>query len=182
MDPSAFDRSFRRRLNEAVAGIKNRSFQAFTDLQNLARINPQYPGMGDILEQAEVDMGYRPPPPNPRDLARSHELTLMAQNMVYLKNRSLYPFALELLNRALELDPHNNQALALKDHVQTTMGGRETIVLDDNAEHDYQRAVMALHQGDPITALSILQRLLQNPRYRDSTKLIALQRRIESVL
>ncbi|MDR2759222.1 MAG: hypothetical protein LBB78_07575 [Spirochaetaceae bacterium] len=181
-DPSAFNRSFQRRLEEAVAGIKNRSSQAFTDLQTLAGINPQYPGMAGILEQAEIDMGYRPSLPNSLDLVKSNELTTMAQNMVYSKNRSLYPFALELLNQALQLNPDNGQAMVLKDRVQTDLGGTETIVLDDDAEQDYQRAVRELQQGNPITALSIIQQLLRNPRYRNSAKIIALQRRIESVL
>ncbi|MDR2068435.1 MAG: hypothetical protein LBP71_01025 [Spirochaetaceae bacterium] len=181
-DPSTFNRSFRRRLDKALAGIRNRSLEAFADLQNLARINPQYPGMGEILEQAELDMGYRPPPPNPQDLAQSDELTAMAQNMVYPKDRNLYPFALELLNQALQLNPHNDQAMAIKDQIQTSIGGAETIVLDAAAEADYQRAVRALQQGNPITALSILRQLLQNPRYRNSAKIIALQRRIESAL
>ncbi|MFP3089776.1 hypothetical protein LQZ21_05560 [Treponema sp. TIM-1] len=181
-NPSAFNRSFRRRLDEAVAGIKRRSRDAFDDLQTLALINPQYPGLGDILDQAELDMGYRLPPPNPQDLAQSNELTVAAENMIDPQDRSQYPFALELLNQALRLNPHNRQALALRDYVQTGMGETEAIVLDDDAEADYQRAVQELQEGNPITALSIIRQLLRNPRYRNSTKIIALQRRIESVL
>ncbi|MDR2630959.1 MAG: hypothetical protein LBC60_08565 [Spirochaetaceae bacterium] len=180
-DPPAFTQSFQRRLDEAVAGIKDRSPQAFTDLQNLAVINPRYPGMEDILEQAEIDMGYRPSP-YPLDLAQSRELTTMAQRMVYTDNRSLYPFALELLNQALGLNPHNNQAAVLKGRLKTFIRGTEGPDLDGDAEQDYQRAVRALQQGNPLTALSILQQLLQNPRYRNVTKIIALRRRIESVL
>jgi tetratricopeptide (TPR) repeat protein len=181
-DPAAFDRSFRRHLAEAAAGTKARSLQAFVDLHSLASIDPQYPGIQDMLEQAEKDMGYRPLPSNPRDLAQSDKLTLEAQNMVYGRNQDQYPLALEKLNQALRLNPYNNQAVALKERLQTTLEGMEAAVLDSGAERDYQRAVLALQQGNPITALSILRELLRDPRYRNTAKIIALQRRIESVL
>ncbi|MDR0689772.1 MAG: hypothetical protein LBG08_05860 [Spirochaetaceae bacterium] len=133
IDPDTFDRSFRRRLSQAVAGIKERSLRAFEDLKNLAAIDPRYPGMGDILEQAEITMGYRSPPADPQDPAESDELTGI-------------------------------------------------IVLDSSAERDYQRAVQALQRGNPITALSIVEQLLRNPRYRDVSKILELRRRIELVL
>jgi tetratricopeptide (TPR) repeat protein len=181
-NPTAFDRTFRRHLAEAVAGTKVQSLQAFVDLHSLAAIDPQYPGIKEILEQAEKDMGYRPLPPNPRALSQSNELTLEAQNIVYSQTRDHYSLALEKLDQALRLNPYNNQALALKDRLQTAAEEMEVIVLDSSAERDYQRAVLALQQGNPITALSILRQLLRDPRYRNAPKIIALQRRIESVL
>jgi tetratricopeptide (TPR) repeat protein len=181
-DPSAFNRSFPKHLAEAVAGTKVQSLQAFVDLHSLASIDPQYPGIQDMLEQAEKDMGYRPLPPNPRDLAQSDKLTLEAQNMVYGRNQDHYPSALEKVNQALRLNPYNNQAVALKERLQTALEEMEAAVLDSGAERDYQRAVLALQQGNPITALSILRELLRDPRYRNTAKIIALQRRIESVL
>jgi tetratricopeptide (TPR) repeat protein len=182
MDPDTFNRSFQRRLSQAAAGIKERSLQAFGDLKNLAAINPQYPGMGNILEQAEIAMGYRPPPPNPQDLAKSDELIAAAQAIVYTNNQGQYPLALEQLDQALRLNPYNHQALVLKDRVQIALTGRGTIVLDNNAEREYQRAVQALQRGNPIVALSIVQQLLRNPQYRNASKILELQRRIELVL
>jgi tetratricopeptide (TPR) repeat protein len=181
-DPAAFDRTFQLRLSEAVAGTKAQSLDAFIDLQNLAAIDPWYPDIGNILEQAEKDMGYRPLPPNPRDLAQSDELTLEAQALVYSRNRDQYPLALEKINRALRLNPYNNQAAALKDRLQTAAEETDLTALDKGAEQDYQRAVLALRQGNPITALSILRQLLRDPRYRNTEKITALRRRIESVL
>jgi tetratricopeptide (TPR) repeat protein len=182
MDPAAFDRSFRQRLAAAVAGTGERSLRAFEDLQRLALLHPRYPGMADILEQAEIAMGYRPPPPPPQDLARSRELVAEVWAIVYQNSLVQYPFALEQVDQALRLDPHNSQAAALKEHIQTVLAEQEDLILDNGAEQEYQQAVRELHRGNPLTALSIVQRLLREPRYRSSTKIIALQRRIESAL
>jgi hypothetical protein len=181
-DPNAFNASFQRRFNEAVAGTRRGSVESFADLQNLAEINPQYPGIRNAVVQAEIDMGYRPPPPDPRALARSNELTAAARVIVEGNVRAQFPIALEQLNEALSLNPSNNQAMSLKDRVQTELGGGGSVVLSSTAEAEYQRAVRELQQGNTFVALAIVQQLLQDPQNRNSTRLLELQRRIESIL
>jgi tetratricopeptide (TPR) repeat protein len=180
-DPAAFTVSFQRRFSEAVAGTRRRSQEAFADLQNLAVINPRYPGMAAAINQAEIDMGIRPPPPDPGDLAQSNELTAAARAIINSNVRAQFPVALEQLNRALELNPNNGSAMTEKDRVQTMMGGGDSIVLDSAVEGEYQRAVRELQQGNTIVAMAIVQQLLQDPRNR-TTRILDLQRRIESVL
>jgi tetratricopeptide (TPR) repeat protein len=181
-DPAAFDRSFKRWLSEAVAGVGEQSLRAFEDLQSLALLNPRYPGMADILEQAEIVMGYRPPPPSSRDLALSRDLAVAAQAIVSGHNQARYLLAREQVDQALRLDPRNDLAVDLKARIQAALAEMGALVPEGGAEQEYQRAVRELHQGNPLTALSIVQQLLQEPRYRNSPKLIALRRRIESVL
>jgi hypothetical protein len=182
IDPNAFNASFQRRFNEAIAGTRRGSVESFADLQNLAEINPQYPGIRNAVTQAEIDMGYRPPPPDPRALARSNELTSAARVIVDGNVRAQFPIALEQLNEALVLNPSNSTARSLKDRVQTELGGGGSVVLSSTAEAEYQRAVRELQQGNSIVALAIVQQLLQDPQNRNSTRLLELQRRIESVL
>jgi tetratricopeptide (TPR) repeat protein len=179
-NPAAFNHAFRRRLAEAITGTREGSPRAFRDLQNLAALNPRYPGLGAVLDQAEIDMGYRPLPPDPRTLARSEELTGSARRVLQDHNRGQYPAALEQLNHALSLNPGNAQALVLKDRLQIALGGPG--ILEGAAEGDYQQAVRALHQGNPLIALAILESLLRNPRYQHSARLEDLRRRIESAL
>ncbi|MDR3161541.1 MAG: hypothetical protein LBU28_08015 [Spirochaetaceae bacterium] len=179
-NPAAFNQAFRRRLAEAIAGTREASPRAFRDLRNLAALNPRYPGMGAILEQAEIDMGCRFPPPDPQALARSDELIGSARRLLRDHNRGQYPIALEQVNHALSLNPGSLQALVLRDRLRIALGGSG--VLDRAAEDDYQRAVRALHQGNPLIALAILEDLLRDPRYQHSARLEDLRRRIESVL
>ncbi|MDR1898579.1 MAG: hypothetical protein LBQ55_01065, partial [Treponema sp.] len=179
-DRPAFDASFERRFNEAVAGTKRESVEAFADLQNLAEINPRYPGMAAALVQAEIDMGIRPPPPDPRDLARSTELTASARRIVEENITVQFEVALTQLDQALQLNPNNTLAMSLKDRLQSQRGGGGG--LDTASEAEYQRAVRELQQGRSLVALSIVQQLLQNPQNRNSVRILELQRRIQSVL
>jgi hypothetical protein len=181
-DPAAFNSSFQRRLNDAIAGTRQRSLESFADLQNLAELNPRYPGIQNALIQAEIDMGRRPAPPNPVTLARSNELTAAARKIVEANLRLQFDVALRQLNEALALNPDNTQAMALKDRVQTEMGGSGNIVLSSAAEGEYQRAVRELQQGNTLVALAIVEQLLQDSRNRNSTRILELERRIHSVL
>jgi hypothetical protein len=180
-DRPAFEASFQQRLNTAVAGTKRKSTEAYADLQNLAVINPRYPGMRAILNQAEIDMGIRPPPPDPRDLARSAELAGQAQAIINANVRAQFEVAKELLGEAIRLNPNNGAASEALDRVNNLIGGSDTIVLTNNAEAEFQRAVREFQQGNTIVAMSIVQQLLQDPRNRIS-KILDLQRRIESML
>jgi hypothetical protein len=182
MDPAAFSASFQRRLSEAVAGVRRGSVESFADLQNLAEINPNYPGIRSMVVQAEIDMGYRPAPPDPRSLARSDELTAAARGILDRNVRSQFPVALEQLNQALALNPSNSQAMSLKDRVQTELGGGGSVVLNSAAEREYQRAVQALQQGNTLVAMTIVRHLLQDAENQNSRRILDLQRRIESIL
>jgi hypothetical protein len=182
MDPAAFNASFQRRLNEAVSGTRQGSVESFADLQNLFQLNPDYPGIRGMVVQAEIDIGYRPAPPDPRSLARSGELAATARGIVDRNLRSQFPVALELLNQALALNPSNSQAMSLKDRVQTEMGGGASVVLSSAAEQEYQRAVQALQQGNTLVAMNIVRQLLLDEKNRDSKRILDLQKRIESIL
>jgi tetratricopeptide (TPR) repeat protein len=181
-DPAAFNASFQRRLNDAIAGTRQKSLESFADLQNLAELNPRYPGIQNALVQAEIDMGRRPAPPNPVTLARSNELTTAARRIVENNARLQFEVALRQLNEALTLNPNNTQAMSLKDRVQTEMGGSGNIVLSSAAEGEYQRAVRELQQGNTLVALAIVEQLLQDSRNRNSTRILELERRIHSIL
>ena len=185
-NPDAFNADFQRRLSEAVAGAKKKDVSSFAKLQNLAEINPGYPGIKGMVVQAEIDLGYRPPPPDNRALTRAAELVASARAIIDRNDRTRFPAALAQLNQALVLNPANSQASALKDRLQTSPGGGSggggaPLVLSSAAEREYQRAVRELQQGNTLVAMTIVQELLQDPRNR-TTRLQDLQRRIQSYL
>ncbi|GHV68483.1 hypothetical protein AGMMS49928_08110 [Spirochaetia bacterium] len=183
-DPPAFNESFAQRLREAVAGTapNRRSVEAFADLQNLAEINPRYPGIREAVFQAEINMGNRLPPPDPQSLDRARDLVQQAQGIINTNARSQFPIAMEQLSQALRLDPNSAQAMFEKDRLQTLIGGEGSIILDSADEQEYQRAVRELQQRNNLTALAIVQRLLEKPKNKNSPKILELQRRIESAL
>jgi tetratricopeptide (TPR) repeat protein len=181
-DPAAFNASFEQRMRTAIAGTKQRSIESFAELQNLAEINPRYTGIRGILTQAEIDMGYRPPPPDPRALARSRELSSSANRILEGNNTTLFEVALTQVNEAIALNPENAEAMRVKDRLLNRMNVPGAIVLSSEDELEYQRAVRELQAGNNLVAFTVVERLMQNPRNRNITKLIELQRRIQSVL
>jgi len=181
-DPAAFNAAFEQRLNTALAGTRRRSIESFADLQNLAEINPRYPNIRGILNQAEVDMGYRPPPPNPANIARSNELTSSASRILDGNLSMQYEVALEQINEAIRLNPDNAEAARVKDRLLNRMSVPGAIVLTREDEEDYQRAMRELQAGNNLVAFALVERLMQNPGNRNITKLIELQRRIQSVI
>ncbi|MDR1587024.1 MAG: hypothetical protein LBS57_06190, partial [Treponema sp.] len=181
-DLPAFNASFDRRVQEARAGTKRRSAESFADLQNLAEINSRYPNMAAILTEAEIDMGYRLPPPNPRDLARSVELTRAAQQVLEGNIRAQYEVALRQVTEALTLNPNNSSATSIKDRLQILIGGNTEVVMDSNTRQDYDRALREFTQRNYLVANAIVQQLLQNPRNRNIPQIIELQRRIQPLL
>ena len=181
-DLPSFNAAFQQRISEAVAGTKAKSAESFAELQDLAEINPRYPRIQDILNQAEIDMGLRPPPPNPADLARSTELTRTAQTNINSRDTLRYQIANTQLDEALKLNPNNSQAQSLMDQLQILMTGTGRIVLSSYAQEQYNSALQEYLRGNYLTANAIVQQLLQNPEYQNSIQIQDLKRRIDAVL
>jgi hypothetical protein len=183
-DRRAFNADFERRLRDAIAGTKRRTMESYADILNLAEINPTYPGIRNIVFQAEVDMGIRPPPPNPADIARSRELTASANRILEQNLTSEFEIALTLINEAITLNPNNTDAPRIKDRIlgRSNTTERSSVVLSTEDEAQYQMAVQQLTAGNNLTAYAIVERLMQNPRNRNVPKVIDLQRRIQLTL
>lgn len=182
LDPAAFNAAFEQRLRTAIAGTRQRSIEAFADLQNLAEINPRYPNIRAILTQAEIDMGFRPPPPNPANIARSRELTASVNRILDGNVTTLYEAALTQIDEAIALNPNNMEATLSKDRLLSRMSVPSAIVLTSEDEEIFQRAMREFQAGNNLVAYALVESLMQNPGNRNITKLVDLQRRIQSVL
>ena len=182
LDPAAFNASFEQRMRSAIAGTRQRSMESFADLQNLAEINPRYPNLRAIITQAEIDMQIRPPPPNPADVARSRELTASANRIYETGVSTQYQIALRQLNEAITLNPNNTEASRIRDRLLNSMFEPNAIVLTNEDEAEYQRALREHNAGNNLVAWALVERLMQNPRNRNITKVVELQQRIRSVL
>jgi hypothetical protein len=148
----------------------------------LYKLDPAYPGIKRLVDEIEVYLGIQIPPPDPKALARSSELTRSAQKIYDANTRSMFQIALDQLDEAIKLNPDNQNAIALKDRVQTAIGGQSVAVLSGNDEAKYQQAVLELQKGNKITASALVEQLLQNPKSRNSAKIQDLKKRIDSQL
>lgn len=182
IDPSSFMTFFGQKVLTIRANYRIEKQTSYSDLLDLYQINPSYPGLKKLLDEVEIYLGVRIPPPDPKALARSAELTKAAQKIYDANNRNLFQVALDQLDEAIKLNPDNNGAIALKDRVQTAIGGKSVAVLSGEDEAKYQQAVQELQKGNKITASALVEQLLQNPKSRNSAKIQDLKKRIDSLL
>jgi hypothetical protein len=160
---------------------ESHSAEAYAVLQNLSVINPRYQGLQSAIYEAELTLGIRLPPADPADLRRSAELTASARNLINSGVQASLSIAIEQLNQALVLSPENDEASALKEQAQLRMGSG-SVVMSSATQQEYLRAIQELQRGNTVRAFSIVQQLLADPQNRNSSKLLELRRRIESIL
>jgi hypothetical protein len=94
----------------------------------------------------------------------------------------VFQVALSQLDEAIRLNPDNQEAITLKDRMQTAVGGQAVAVLSAKDEERYQQAVRELQRGNKITASALVEQLMQSPGSRNSAKIADLKRRIDSQL
>jgi hypothetical protein len=181
IDP-AFEQKFRSQVDAAFQSVmRDTSVEAYATLKNLAVINPNYPGMNDLLYRAGVHFGEIIPPPSAADIARSNQLNASARRIIDSNVQSQFSAALEMLNEAIRLNPGNNTTAQLIDRVETLMGGTSTIMVSADKEK-YNTAVREFQLGNRLIAQRLVDELLMNPRNRNSSELIQLKERIEAFL
>ncbi len=186
IDPVAFQEQFTQKFQQAQADYRSTatSSRAYIDLLDLYEINPNYPGLEDFIYVVELELGIILPPPNLAAISQSDTLTREAENIYDSGARDEITLnnALALLSEAIDLNADNQDALILLDRINTSLGGAAVIVLSSEAENLYQQAVQELSNGNTITAAALVTQLLQLPGVENSSKIIDLQRRVESLL
>lgn len=156
----------------------------YNDLLTLKSVNPRFAGIDAAIYDAELQLGYRLPPPKASDLARSRDLTANAKSIMDKRNKLLYPDALNYLNQAIALWPQNTQAQSLIDLLQ--QGGSVTapegkgFTPSDNVQ--YQKAVVLYNKGQYLEARTIVDKLRANARNKENAQLLALNKKIEEAL
>ncbi|MDR2510161.1 MAG: hypothetical protein LBC77_05910 [Spirochaetaceae bacterium] len=183
-DPNTFEVLFRQRYAAAVAGTKRGARESYFELENLAEINPSFPGISAALNEAKYDVGLLQRPLD--RAAETESANLLAQaRRTFSRGRAGYAEALRLAGRALSVNPNNTGAMQLVDRLRLAIRDeqvRNAVVADQNAEQEYLAAVREFQRGNSITAMTIIQRLLQNPAYKNNTRFNELYRRIAATL
>ena len=181
-DPESFKNAFAAKYAEAKAGLQNSPREAYSQLQDLSAIDPNYPGLKGLLYDAEITLGLRLPPPDPAKTRRAASLVAAARSIVDSGDTGRFSFALEQLNEAVGLDPNNNQASALRDRILTFQGGSSQIVLSSYAEEQYRVAVQQFQDGNYLQANATVERLLTDAKNKKSQKILDLYKKIQARL
>lgn len=181
-DPTVFKQTFALKFEEASAGLRTNPREAYSQLQDLAAIDPRYPGMKDALTRAEIILGIRLAPADPAKVRRANALIAAAKAIVDSGDTGRFAAALTQINEAIELDPNNDRALTIKDRIQTAQGGTAQLALSSYAEEQYRLAVEEFQNGNYLQANAIIERLLQDAKNKRSQKINDLYKKIQARL
>ena len=181
-DPVVFKQTFAAKFQEYKAGIEVNPREAYSNLQDLAAIDPKYPGLSAAINTAEMALGLRAAPVDKTKVRQANALVAAAKAIVDSGDSGRYSFALTQVNEALRLDPNNDNAIALKDKLQGLIGGTEQLVLSSYAEGQYRAAILEFQNGNYLQANAIVQQLLLDPKNQKSTKIIDLSKKIQARL
>jgi hypothetical protein len=182
IDPTSFRQEFADKYNAAKAGLKAPTNDIYAQLTDLASIDPKYPGLQDAIYQAEILLGRRLPPPDPAKQRQARDLVTQARAIVDSGDAGRFQVALDQIARAIQLDPNNVDAPPLKDRILTYQGSAAQVVLSSYAEEQYRLAVQEFQNGNFLQANAIVEQLLQDPKNRNSQKLLDLSKRIKARL
>ena len=173
-----FDEVFASRYEQAVSRIDEVGpLEAYSELEVLAEINPDYPGIQEQIRQLEIALNLRENPIDQANINRSAELFQRAQQLS-TGTRDEAVVAISLLEDAVDLNPNNSDAKFLLDQLRIQLGGQATVALTSADEQQYRRAQTLFSQGRALQALQITERLLQDADNRTYPPLVELRRRI----
>ncbi len=179
-DPQNFAATFKQKFDQAVGELKTNPQDAYIALKDLQVIEPNYQGLNQALYQAEILTGIKRPPPDPAKVTESNNLYQKAFDIVRQNVRAQFPIALSYLNKAIELDPNNQQAASLKDRISIDQGAATTVVLSSTDQVQFKLAQEQFIAKSYYEALRIVNQLLKDPANQNYSPLIELKRRIES--
>ncbi|MFP4490439.1 MAG: hypothetical protein ACLFNZ_03110 [Spirochaetaceae bacterium] len=181
-EPDDFNTIIQERLSAAQEKIETVPEEAYRELKEIEEIRPDLDGLEQAIYDAEIETGIRTPPPDPEKLARAEELYEDAQQIVEDDERAQFPVAVSYLNEAIELDPDFQEAINLKDRIQSGQGGGVRVVLSSVDQQKMRRAENLFIESRYYEASALVEQLLQDEENAKNPKLLELKRRIESKL
>ncbi|MFW5801334.1 MAG: hypothetical protein ACOCVC_04840 [Spirochaeta sp.] len=182
LDPDGFQQTFEARYNDALERRATDPENALVDLQDLATIQPDYPGIDQAIYQLEITLGLRQAPVDRSAEIESRNLVSRARQVAAGGSREQLQAAVGLLEEAIQLNPENQDAIVLLDEYRIRIGGRVTTSISFEAQQRFRRAEDLFVQGDIAASYAIVQQLLQSQQNQRYTPLINLQRRLENRL
>jgi len=186
-DPAKFEEEFEQKVETAIAQSKNKDTmsQAYNTLTDYYNLEPDYPGLKNILYNLEIELGMRQRPVDNSAASRSTRLTNQAERQFNNagSNESKLNAALDLVNEALKLNPNNSAAQALKDRISLKIGSSSVIVLSSSDQNLLTQAKKAYQAGNIDSANTFMLRLLNsNPDNIKVKEVADLNNKIKSQL
>jgi tetratricopeptide (TPR) repeat protein len=166
--------------NDALRRRSESPQEAYATLKDIEQLLPNYPGLQTAIANLEIALGFRIPPPDPAKISQSRDLYLQARSIWDRNQRDLYDSALDVLNEAIQLNPDNRDAVALKDRLLVATGGERVDVLSSDDQRLLREAEAKYLAGDYFEALVIIELLLRKPSNQNNQEILDLEKRIRA--
>ncbi len=183
-DIDEYNRDLREVVNEARVAINTPTAgDAYTQLQTIKKLEPEYPGLDDLIYQAEINLGLRAPPQTEEKRNLALDLYNEALEIYNTGDREDYSEALDRLNQALVIEPEYTDARELRNTINSEKGGTVTTTLSSSEDMQfYLQAVKLVGDNRPEQALPIIRRLWNNEANRNYKGLVDLKSSVERAL
>jgi len=182
-NPENFPTLFKQNFDAAEARSKNSATAAtaYSDLQDLDKIEPNYPGMATAIKQVRILLRIDQPAVDPKDLAQSRVLVSQATRLVNTGKPAQLVAAQIQVRQALALDPRNGEAQALSDRINLLLKPNvvtltPTQVGELNAILDLLRAQRTLDALSQLTEFKA-----KYPGVENEARVKEAERRIKAV-
>ncbi|MCH5291797.1 MAG: hypothetical protein J1D88_08620 [Treponema sp.] len=188
LDRETFDRNFATHVNELKkVDFKKRdsvATTAYLDLQDLYAVNPGYPGLSSLIQNAEYDLNLRKRPVPAASVKRSDTMMQDARKLVAQagSDSAKIEQARAAVQQVLQLNPANSEAKALLDELKIKQGGQDPGVLSSEDEQLYRQASYYYRNNYISRANEIMAQLWAKESNRTSTKVSKLKRWIDKSL
>lgn len=174
-----FEEIFKARYDQAVGRLGEATpVEVYAELEVLADINPDYPGIQDQMHQLEITLNLREDPVDQIRIAQAASLFQRAETLAQSGTRDESLVAISLLEEAITINPGSTDAQYLLDELRISLGGQAQVALSTSDEQQYRRAETLFSQGRVLQALQIVEGLLANEDNQNYPPLVDLRRRI----
>ncbi len=178
-DPENFPALFKQNFDAAVGKISNGDpTVAYNDLQDLQKIQPDYPGMPEAIKQVRIKLNLERPPVDPRVLAQAKALVVQAGRLIDGGSPAQLVAAQTQIRQALQLDPTNTDAQVLFDKV-TLLLKPTVLTLTPTQVGEFTAILTLLQDQRTLEAQSQLTAFLAKyPGIANETRVTELIRRL----
>ncbi|MBN1686946.1 MAG: hypothetical protein JW852_09845, partial [Spirochaetales bacterium] len=184
-DIDRYNRDIRQTVEDARAAINTpaAAADAYSELQTVKKLEPDYPGLDQLIFQVEITLGLRARPQTVETRNLALDLYNEALRLYSSGDKTNYDEALGLLNRALVIDPNYIAARELRNTINAEKGGTVATTLASSEDMQfYLQAVKLVGDSRPEQALLIIRRLWSNADNRNYKGLVDLKSSVERAL
>lgn len=156
--------------------------EAYLGLKDIQEFRPDDRALAATLSQLEIDIGLRAKPISPEQIRESNQAYQQAVDMYRANQPETYQPALQLLDKALDANPNNENARKQRTAILLRSGSPVQGAISSTALAEYLKAKELLNSGSVAEAKVIVDRLRQDPRNANYPPLVDLVIKINRAL